>query len=178
MRDDALDMSNSDVNVDEVFRRFGEVSFRAQAFEQILENTAWGMLKAEGGANREKRDELEGLSLGMIYRRVEKTFRDQDPVWADNIKAFIRFRNYLAHTFFIDAAAIHNSQEMCLYALHYMDEFEKACATASFHLYLLTDALGIMHAGRFSGSIETRLANSQGVTQDTIVNFKRFKPNA
>ncbi len=165
-------------SVEEVFRRFGEVSFRAQAFEQTLENTVWSMIKAEGGANRDARDELEGQSLGMIYRRVEKTFTEQDPVWAGSVKAFIRYRNYLAHTFFIDAAQIHTSKEIRINALLYLDEFEKACATASFHLYLLTDALGIMHAGRFSGSIETRLANSKGVTQDTTVTFKRFKPNA
>ncbi|WP_018996300.1 hypothetical protein [Hirschia maritima] len=178
MRDGIPEKSISEANADEVLRRFGEVSFRAQVFEQTLENTVWGMLKAKGESSRERRDELEGQSLGMIYRRVEKIFRDQDPVWADNIKAFIRCRNYLAHTFFVDASEIHNSEEIRLYALHYLDEFEKACATASFHLYLLTDALGIMHAGRFTGSIETRLANSQGVTRDTIVKFKRFKPNA
>ncbi len=173
-----MSKTDPDKDIDAVFRRYGEACFRAQAFEQTLENTVWSMIKSEGLANREKRDELEGQSLGLIYRRVEKTFVEQDPVWANNIKAFIRYRNYLAHTFFVDAAEIHNSQEIRINALHYLDEFEKACATASFHLYLLTDALGIMHAGRFSGKIETRLAESQRVSADTLVTFKRFKPNA
>lgn len=170
--------SEIELSVDEVFRRYGEACFRAQAFEQTFENTIWSMLKSGGDASRETRDELEGQSLGAIFRRVEKTFAEQDMVWTETVRAFIRYRNYLAHTFFVDAAEMHGSKEIRINALLYLDEFEKACATASFHLYLLTDALGIMHAGRFSGSIETRLAKSHGVTKDTLVTFKRFKPNA
>ncbi|MFC7290685.1 hypothetical protein [Hirschia litorea] len=167
-----------EIEVDDVFRKFGEASFRAQAFEQTLENTVWAMVKSEGLASRAARDELEGQTLGAIYRRVERIFVEQDPVWANNVKAFIQYRNYLTHTFFIDTAEIHSNEEIRRNALLYLDEFEKACATASFHLYLLTDALGVLHAGRFSGSIEARLAESKGVTADTIIIFKRFKPNA
>jgi hypothetical protein len=168
----------SENTVDVVFRRYGEVMFAAQALEQHVENLCWGMLKQRGEANRDARDELEGLSLGAIFKRVEHEIFEVDPLWSDNLKAFIRWRNYIAHLFFIDARGFQNDEEIGTQALQYLKKFERASATASFHLHLLSEGLGLSQSGRFSSSIEESLARSQGITQDTQIRFKRFKPNA
>ena len=62
------------------------------------------MLRQDGLDTRAMRQSLEGESLGALFRRIETRARDADEVWAGNVRVLIRWRNYMAHRFFIDAS--------------------------------------------------------------------------
>ncbi len=161
-----------------VFSRYGEACFRAQHVEQAIENTVWACLKRSGSDGRVQRDKLEGESLGAVFRRVETVFKEIDPVWAGNIRVFVRFRNYISHAFFVDFAAFETNEKLASQALIVLSEFEKACAVASYHLRLISDELGLVSAARFTRDAEDQLARANGVTSDAVLKFKRPKFNA
>lgn len=164
--------------MDDVFLRFGRVMCGAQRIEQDVENFAWALLKQRGEANRRERDWLEGRTLGEIWRRIDGDCRAADDIWAGNIKVFVRRRNYMSHHFFLDAAPIEAADEMIASALTYLDEFDYACAIASYHLRLLIDAMSVDVAARFPLSVEEKLARQRGIDADTTISFRSYTPHA
>ena len=172
-----MSQQSSDLQ-DEVFKRYGAAMFRAQCLEQEVENLIWAELKATGAGSRLDRQEVEKQTLGGLWRRVEGKFSEIDPVWASSLKTFIRYRNYMAHHLFVDAAEAMADAELFQSVLDYVDGFEKACGVASYHLHLLAEAAELTIAKRFSGRLEEAMAQKSGITPDTEIRFRRFKPNA
>ena len=135
-------------------------------------------MKASGAGSRSDRREVEKETLGGLWRRVESGFSEIDPLWASTLKNFIRYRNYLAHHLFVDAAEAMADKAGSERVLAYLDEFELVCSTAGYHLHLLAEAADLNIAKRYSSRMEEVLAEKSGITPDTEIRFRRFKPNA
>ncbi|MEM6627997.1 MAG: hypothetical protein AAF719_14975 [Pseudomonadota bacterium] len=167
------------MTADEVFAKYGEAMFRAQVLELSMGNFVIAVLDAEGQALDAKgRQILEADTLGARLKRIEPYIIDEHPLWAGNLRHYIRYRNYLAHRFFLDAGGLQEDEGVRDASFQYLREFERATALASYHMHLLSRALRLPLAPRFGDKIEASMAAAAGVDADTLLKFRRFHPDA
>ena len=159
---------------DQVFIKYGQAMFRAQALEQDIENFVWAIQKKSGPASRSIRNQMEKESLGTLWKRVSNECREIDPVWSGNIQVFTRLRNYLTHRFFIAASGLMDDEYTARRAVSYLENFERCCAIANFHLFLLAQASDVTLAGRFSAKLEQDIARSRKIDESTAIGFEEF----
>ena len=171
-RPDALSLA------DQLHLTYGQSMFHAQCVEQDVESFVVFLSGKQSGDRRDDKPKLARESLGVLWRRVEPECARTDPVWAGNLNSFIRWRNYMAHGFLLDAAPAMSDEAVLSRALAFLEDFQGACRISAYHLALLRQNMGATMSGMLSGSLQSALGASEKLDESTLISFERFQPHA